>query len=127
MKNLEVNRLVLILLILIIAQIVCSGLCALTGTWQQRVALMTTVVIPLSVALPGLSKFKFWAWLVAVIVVFYNLTGLLSIVLGWSEHVAYYERHDASQIKMAYSLVISHLVNLVILTLLVVERGYFDE
>ena len=127
MKELETDKAVLILLSLIVVQILCSGLSALTGTPQQAIGHLTAVVIPLSVALLGLRKFKYWAWLVAVIVVFFNLTGLLSIIPAWSEHIAYYQRHDVSRIRMAYSLVISHVINLVIFVLLVVERGYFDE
>lgn len=123
----EIDKPILILLVLVVVQIVCFGICALTGTWQQRTALLTTVVVPLLVALPGLWKFKYWAWLVAVIVVCYNLMGLLFVVLTWSEHVAFYQRHHGNLLKVAYMLVISHVINLIILILLLVDRSYFDE
>jgi len=127
MKDLEIPKSILILLILVAVEIVWSGVYALTGTWQQRAFLLTCQIIPLLVALPGLWKFKYWAWLVTIIVAGYNLTGLFSIVPNWSAHLAFYQRFHENLIKVAYMLVINYVVNLVILILLVVERDYFDQ
>ena len=127
MKSLGIDKPILILLFLIIVQIVCSGVCALTGIWQQRTALLTTQIFPLLVALPGLWKFKYWAWLVALVVTFYSLTGLFSVIVNWGANIAYYQRFDTNFIKVAYMLVVSYVIDFAILILLIVERGYFDE
>jgi hypothetical protein len=127
MENPEINKPILTLLILIVVEIMWSGVYALTGTWQQRTFLLTCQVVPLLVALSGLWKFKYWAWVVAVIVVVYNLTGLFTVIPNWSTHIAYYQRFNTNLIRVAYMLVVNYVINLNILILLVTERDYFNE
>lgn len=127
MKIIEVDKPVLTLFILIVIEILWSGIYAVTGTWQQRTFLLTAQVIPLLVALPGLWKFKYWAWVVVVIVAGYNLTGLFSTIPHWSTHVEFYQKAHENLTKISYMLVINNVINFIILILLITERGYFDE
>lgn len=127
MKDIEIHKPVLTLLILVVVEILWSGAYALTGTWQQRTFLLTCQVLPLLVALPGLWKFKYWAWVVVIIAAGYNLMGLFSIIPNWSAHIEFYQKAHNNLIKAAYMLVISYVINFIILILLVVERDYFDQ
>ena len=127
MKITDFDKSVLTLFILVAIEILWSGIYAISGTWQQRSFLLTCQVIPLLVALPGLWKFKYWAWLVVVIVAGYNLSGLFSVIPNWSTHLEFYRKANENLIKGSYMLIINHVINLTILVLLIVERDYFNE
>jgi hypothetical protein len=124
----EVDRPIWILRGLVIVAILCSGLCVITDTVQGRMALLTAQVVPFAIALYGLWRFKYWAWIVALIVSFYDLTGLLFYIFNWSDQARYiHDFFHQHPIKGIYFYVGHYAINFFILLLLIIERDSFDE
>ncbi len=123
MKYIEIEKPILALFSLVIVEIIWSGVYGLTSSWQQQTFFLGAQTLPLSVALPGLWRFKYWAWILAIVVACGELFGLVSIIPDWSTHFALYCQ---SPIKATYMYIILPIIDIVILALLVIERDYFD-
>ncbi len=118
-----------ILLTLIVVDVVLSCACAIAGTTQERIALLTCRIIPFLIALPALWKRKYWAWVVGIIFAAYDvISAILFLLPNMQNNWSYYQRRFTEQpFIAAYDLVITHVLMLSVAILLIAKRSYFDE
>ena len=139
MKELEVNKPILLLRILLIVQILWVSVYILaTSSGLQRNMSFMRSVFPLVVILIGLWKFKHWAWILAMFIYFCSVVGGLIYILGhfcsvsiltgkWGGYFAdSMQNFQENPIASACNLAIYPAICITILILLIAERDYFD-
>jgi len=144
MKEFEVDKPILILRALLVLQVLGLIIYAiiivvpLHGPVRQVMIITFAItIIPFLAALYGVWKFKWWGWIVAVVLIIGgSIWGLMrtfgkslsrSIVEGDYSVIADFQQFfQQNPITAAYFL-LAFIINIVISILLVTERDYFDE
>jgi len=144
MKELEVDKPILVLRGLLVLQVLALIIYAIiiVSPLHGRVSrvMITTfapIIIAFLVALYGVWKFKWWGWIVAVVLIIggsiwglmRTFGGLLSrSILEADDSVIpdFQQFFQQNPIRAAYCL-LALIINIVIAILLVTERDYFTE
>lgn len=140
MKAFEVDKPILVLRGLLVLQVLGLIIYALikVSPLQATVrGMMITFIILFVVVLYGVWKFKYWGWLLAVVLIIGGLIRALMWILGtslsrsivegdYSVAANFQQLIQKDPIKAAYYL-LAFIINIIISILLVTERDYFSE
>lgn len=141
MKAFEVDKPILVLRGLLVLQVLGLIIYALIKVSPLKATIvrgmMITFIILFVAVLYGVWKFKYWGWLLAVVLIIGGLIRALMWILGtslsrsivegdYSVTANFLKLFQKDPITAAYYL-LAFIINIIISILLVTERDYFSE
>ncbi|MHC4676479.1 MAG: hypothetical protein ACYTBZ_28655 [Planctomycetota bacterium] len=140
MKEFEVDKPILVLRGLLVLQVLGLIIYAIIKVLPAQgpvSGLMITFIILFLVVLYGVWKFKYWGWILAVVLIIGGSIRVLMRILGtslsrsivegdYSVTANFQQLFQKEPITAAYYL-LAFIINIVISILLVTERDYFSE